>query len=73
MFFIQQYKYTESSEVHGSFQVCCVCVPGYALDPSVDSSSQITTNTYIGAIDEAEKNKGEVHIILSFFSLPTNV
>ncbi|KAI7799777.1 pre-mRNA-processing factor 17 [Triplophysa rosa] len=32
---------------------------GYALDPSVDSSSQVTTNTYIGAVDEAEKNKGQ--------------
>lgn len=32
---------------------------GYALDPSVDISSQVTSSTYIGAIDEAEKNKGQ--------------
>lgn len=30
---------------------------GYALDPSVDAQ-QITTTSYIGAVDEAEKNKG---------------
>uniref|UniRef100_A0A3Q3G0S7 Pre-mRNA-processing factor 17 n=1 Tax=Labrus bergylta TaxID=56723 RepID=A0A3Q3G0S7_9LABR len=30
---------------------------GYALDPSVDTH-QVTTNSYIGAVDEAEKNKG---------------
>lgn len=47
--------------------LCCVRVTGYALDPSVDSSSQVTTNTYIGAVDEAEKNKGEVHMILFSF------
>ncbi|NP_001009990.1 pre-mRNA-processing factor 17 [Danio rerio] len=30
---------------------------GYALDPSVDTS-QASSNSYIGAIEEAEKNKG---------------
>ncbi|XP_029588814.1 LOW QUALITY PROTEIN: pre-mRNA-processing factor 17-like [Salmo trutta] len=30
---------------------------GYALDPSVDTS-QNSSNSYIGAVDEAEKNKG---------------
>lgn len=30
---------------------------GYALDPSVDSN-QISSNSFIGAVDEAEKNKG---------------
>uniref|UniRef100_A0A8B9JFF0 Cell division cycle 40 n=1 Tax=Astyanax mexicanus TaxID=7994 RepID=A0A8B9JFF0_ASTMX len=30
---------------------------GYALDPSVDNS-QLSSNSYIGAVDEAEKNKG---------------
>lgn len=30
---------------------------GYALDPSLDTH-QLTTNSYIGAVDEAEKNKG---------------
>uniref|UniRef100_A0A671X3S8 Pre-mRNA-processing factor 17 n=1 Tax=Sparus aurata TaxID=8175 RepID=A0A671X3S8_SPAAU len=30
---------------------------GYALDPSVDTH-QVTTSGYIGAVDEAEKNKG---------------
>ncbi|KAM4633534.1 pre-mRNA-processing factor 17 [Polymixia lowei] len=30
---------------------------GYALDPSVDTS-QLSCNSYIGAVDEAEKNKG---------------
>ncbi|KAF6737577.1 Pre-mRNA-processing factor 17 [Oryzias melastigma] len=30
---------------------------GYALDPSVDAQ-QISTTSYIGAVDEAEKNKG---------------
>uniref|UniRef100_A0A3B1J2Z2 Cell division cycle 40 homolog (S. cerevisiae) n=1 Tax=Astyanax mexicanus TaxID=7994 RepID=A0A3B1J2Z2_ASTMX len=30
---------------------------GYALDPSVDNS-QLSSNSYIGAVDEAEKKKG---------------
>ncbi|XP_051951618.1 pre-mRNA-processing factor 17-like [Xyrauchen texanus] len=30
---------------------------GYALDPSVDTS-EVSASSYIGAIDEAEKNKG---------------
>lgn len=30
---------------------------GYALDPSVDSN-HISSNSFIGAIDEAEKNDG---------------
>lgn len=30
---------------------------GYALDPSVDTH-QVSANGYIGAVDEAEKNKG---------------
>ncbi|KAJ8355685.1 hypothetical protein SKAU_G00184790 [Synaphobranchus kaupii] len=30
---------------------------GYALDPSVDTS-QVSSSSYIGALDEAEKNKG---------------
>ncbi|XP_066533201.1 pre-mRNA-processing factor 17 [Hoplias malabaricus] len=30
---------------------------GYALDPSVDNS-QLSSSSYIGAVDEAEKNKG---------------
>ncbi|KAJ8275237.1 hypothetical protein COCON_G00098620 [Conger conger] len=30
---------------------------GYALDPSVDTS-QVSSSSYIGAVDEAEKNKG---------------
>ncbi|XP_003971799.1 pre-mRNA-processing factor 17 [Takifugu rubripes] len=30
---------------------------GYALDPSVDSN-QISSSSFIGAVDEAEKNKG---------------
>lgn len=30
---------------------------GYALDPSVDTS-QVSSTAYIGAVDEAEKNKG---------------
>ncbi|CAM4686464.1 hypothetical protein PO909_010028 [Leuciscus waleckii] len=30
---------------------------GYALDPSVDTS-QVSSSSYIGAIEEAEKNKG---------------
>uniref|UniRef100_A0A667Z3M3 Cell division cycle 40 homolog (S. cerevisiae) n=1 Tax=Myripristis murdjan TaxID=586833 RepID=A0A667Z3M3_9TELE len=30
---------------------------GYALDPSIDTS-QVSSNSYIGAVDEAEKNKG---------------
>uniref|UniRef100_A0A8C4EVL1 Cell division cycle 40 homolog (S. cerevisiae) n=1 Tax=Dicentrarchus labrax TaxID=13489 RepID=A0A8C4EVL1_DICLA len=30
---------------------------GYALDPSVDTH-QVCTSSYIGAVDEAEKNKG---------------
>ncbi|XP_029503035.1 pre-mRNA-processing factor 17-like [Oncorhynchus nerka] len=31
---------------------------GYALDPSVDTTSQNSSNSYIGAVDEAEKKKG---------------
>lgn len=31
---------------------------GYALDPSVDTH-QVSSTSYIGALDEAEKNKGE--------------
>lgn len=31
---------------------------GYALDPSVDTH-QVTAISYIGAVDEAEKNKGD--------------
>lgn len=30
---------------------------GYALDPSVDTQ-QLSSSSYIGAVDEAEKNKG---------------
>lgn len=30
---------------------------GYALDPSVDTH-QVSSVSYIGAVDEAEKNKG---------------
>lgn len=30
---------------------------GYALDPSVDIH-QVSSSAYIGAVDEAEKNKG---------------
>lgn len=30
---------------------------GYALDPSVDSN-QISCTSFIGAVDEAEKNNG---------------
>ncbi|CDQ97340.1 unnamed protein product, partial [Oncorhynchus mykiss] len=30
---------------------------GYALDPSVDTTSQNSSNSYIGAVDEAEKKK----------------
>uniref|UniRef100_A0A671K4G1 Cell division cycle 40 homolog (S. cerevisiae) n=1 Tax=Sinocyclocheilus anshuiensis TaxID=1608454 RepID=A0A671K4G1_9TELE len=30
---------------------------GYALDPSVDTS-QVSSSSYIGAVEEAEKNKG---------------
>uniref|UniRef100_A0A673IJK0 Pre-mRNA-processing factor 17-like n=1 Tax=Sinocyclocheilus rhinocerous TaxID=307959 RepID=A0A673IJK0_9TELE len=35
---------------------------GYALDPSVDTS-QVSSSSYIGAVEEAEKNKGLIHII----------
>lgn len=34
---------------------------GYALDPSVDSN-QISSNSFIGAVDEAEKNKGNTFL-----------
>lgn len=30
---------------------------GYALDPSIDMH-QVSTSSYIGAVEEAEKNKG---------------
>ena len=30
---------------------------GYALDPSV-GTTEVTNSSYIGAVDEAEKNKG---------------
>lgn len=30
---------------------------GYALDPSVDTH-HVSSNSFIGAVDEAEKNKG---------------
>lgn len=32
---------------------------GYALDPSIDTQ-EASTNSYIGAVDEAEKNKGNL-------------
>ncbi len=41
---------------------------GYALDPSVDTS-QVSSNSYIGAVEEAEKNKGLIHIIQHLPSL----
>ena len=31
---------------------------GYALDPSV-GTTEVTNTSYIGAVDEAEKNKGK--------------
>lgn len=34
-----------------------LCFTGYALDPSMDTS-QLSSNAYIGAVDEAEKHKG---------------
>uniref|UniRef100_A0A673MPB3 Pre-mRNA-processing factor 17 n=1 Tax=Sinocyclocheilus rhinocerous TaxID=307959 RepID=A0A673MPB3_9TELE len=33
---------------------------GYALDPSVDTS-EVSSSSYIGAVEEAEKNKGLIH------------
>lgn len=42
---------------------------GYALDPSVDTHQVTpTTNSYIGAVDEAEKNKGTSHFICKVFT-----
>uniref|UniRef100_A0A673MLR2 Pre-mRNA-processing factor 17 n=1 Tax=Sinocyclocheilus rhinocerous TaxID=307959 RepID=A0A673MLR2_9TELE len=35
---------------------------GYALDPSVDTS-EVSSSSYIGAVEEAEKNKGLIHVI----------
>lgn len=40
-----------------------LCV-GYALDPSVDTH-QVSSVSYIGAVDEAEKNKGYLDIFNS--------
>lgn len=37
---------------------------GYALDPSVDTH-QVSSVSYIGAVDEAEKNKGNLDIFNS--------
>lgn len=42
----------------------CPLLIGYALDPSVDSN-QISSNSFIGAVDEAEKNKGN-HFLHDF-------
>ncbi len=41
---------------------------GYALDPSVDTH-QVSSTTYIGAVEEAEKNKGNhlSHLIYNVF------
>lgn len=39
---------------------------GYALDPSIDTS-QVSSNSYIGAVDEAEKNKGNFFIMASAY------
>lgn len=41
---------------------------GYALDPSVDTH-QVSSVSYIGAVDEAEKNKGNLY----FFPNPGSV
>lgn len=38
---------------------------GYALDPSVDTH-QVSSSSYIGAVDEAEKNKGNNFLHLMF-------
>lgn len=37
---------------------------GYALDPSVDIH-QVSSSAYIGAVDEAEKNKGNNQYCIS--------
>lgn len=39
------------------FITVCALLIGYALDPSVDTS-QLSSTAYIGAVEEAEKNKG---------------
>lgn len=59
------------------FLKCCPCIGcmtffplliGYALDPSVDSN-QISSNSFIGAVDEAEKNKGNLFYMI--YNWPT--
>lgn len=41
------------------FNALSALLIGYALDPSVDTH-QVSTSGYIGAVDEAEKNKGNL-------------
>lgn len=42
-----------------------VLLVGYALDPSVDTH-QVSSVSYIGAVDEAEKNKGNLDVLNSY-------
>lgn len=43
--------------------ICTFFLPGYALDPSLDNH-QVSTK-YIGSVEEAEKNQGNLFEILN--------
>lgn len=47
------------------FTALCPLQIGYALDPSVDTH-QVSSSSYIGAVDEAEKNKGNIYHFIFF-------
>lgn len=48
--------------IHFRYVILSVLSVGYALDPSVDTH-EVSSVSYIGAVDEAEKNKGYLNII----------
>lgn len=49
---------------HCLYRKASLLFVGYALDPSVDTH-QVSSVSYIGAVDEAEKNKGNSDISIS--------
>uniref|UniRef100_A0A8C5CII2 Pre-mRNA-processing factor 17 n=1 Tax=Gadus morhua TaxID=8049 RepID=A0A8C5CII2_GADMO len=48
---------TETFKLWPPQGICCLAMQSYALDPSV-GTAEVTNSSYIGAVDEAEKNKG---------------
>lgn len=57
-------QYSKYTMIYFRNVIASVLFVGYALDPSVDTH-QVSSVSYIGAVDEAEKNKGNLDIFNS--------